>query len=124
MNRRLALRNLAALAAASALPAGVKASDDAIAHGPVRRLRKIATEEAFTIPEIADAFRSVIKKSYADSVRSGYIRQSCALLRSLWKRPIAYLGPSERGQINLNNIANQRTIWCVPGSIRWTMQST
>lgn len=66
MNRRSALKNLSSLAAASALPAFLQATDapqtpwPGSANGP--HLRKIATEEAFTIPEIAEAIRVMVKK--------------------------------------------------------------
>ena len=62
MDRRFALKNLTALAAASALPPHAQAIDMSTSHVPTRGLRKIATEEAFSIPEIAQAFRAVIKK--------------------------------------------------------------
>jgi 5-carboxyvanillate decarboxylase len=62
MDRRFVLKNLTALAGASALPAHSQTNDGSTSNLVTRRLRKIATEEAFTIPEIAQAFRAVIKK--------------------------------------------------------------
>ena len=63
MNRRTVLRNLTSIAAVSTLPPLVEAAGSSLsATAPVQHLRKIATEEAFTIPEIAEAFRALISK--------------------------------------------------------------
>src|SRR5688572_4998803 len=62
MDRRTALVNLSRLGAAAALgtlePANAPQSSDAPRS---RKLRKIATEEAFTIPEVATALRDVVR---------------------------------------------------------------
>src|SRR5689334_10297429 len=69
MNRRSVLRNLSAFAAISALPQFVKSDElpprmqNAIDDlKPAVRTRKIATEEAFTIPEIVEAIRKLVKR--------------------------------------------------------------
>ena len=70
MNRRTVIKNLSAAAAAATLPpflpAGA-ASPDAGPRAPTGpRVRKIATEEAFTIPEIAEAIRGVVQQGGAN----------------------------------------------------------
>jgi 5-carboxyvanillate decarboxylase len=66
MNRRSVLKNLSTLAAASTLPPFLKDSVSSPNAAPgvesKPRLRKIATEEAFTIPEIAEAIRKVVQQ--------------------------------------------------------------
>ena len=67
INRRVVLGGLSSIVAsalsgptpAMALPEGDQQSKPAV---PGTRLRKIATEEAFTIPEVAEAMRDVIKQ--------------------------------------------------------------
>lgn len=96
MDRRFVLKNLTALTAASTLPTHLKASDDSISNFPTRRLRKIATEEAFTIPEIAKAFRSVIKK--------GGHNLDLLLLKQFYDTPGITSG---QPQIDNNQVANR-----------------
>ncbi|MEJ7646106.1 MAG: amidohydrolase family protein [Chryseolinea sp.] len=66
MNRRSVFKNLTALAAASTLPPflneGVSASDTFAPIALKPKVKKIATEEAFTIPEIAEAMRKVVRE--------------------------------------------------------------
>lgn len=68
INRRAVLGALSSSIVASALsrrtPAMAHAERDQQSRpsGPDTRLRKIATEEAFTIPEVAEAVRDVIKR--------------------------------------------------------------
>jgi len=68
MNRRTALEKITLLAAASALPNFIGAKAIENKHLPIAvagnraPLRKIATEEAFNIPEIADAIMDVVRR--------------------------------------------------------------
>ncbi len=64
MDRRTALKNISSLVAATALPLSVEAKDEASSSDklPKQHLRKIATEEAFNIPEIAEAISDVVKQ--------------------------------------------------------------
>lgn len=66
MKRRSVLKRISSLTIASAVPPllGNSLSSQAAASRiePNEHLRKIATEEAFTIPEIAEAFRTIIRK--------------------------------------------------------------
>jgi predicted TIM-barrel fold metal-dependent hydrolase len=96
MNRRSVLKNLTAIAAASTLPTLLKASDESISTSPTRRLRKIATEEAFTIPEIAEAFRSLIKK--------GGSNLDLLLLKQFYDSPGVASAPS---QLDNNEVTNR-----------------
>jgi len=68
-SRRSALKGILALAAASGLPlildaqASVPDQDETdIPASPKKAIRKIATEEAFNIPEIAEAIKDVVRK--------------------------------------------------------------
>jgi 5-carboxyvanillate decarboxylase len=83
MNRRSVLKNLSAIAAASTLPPfvkGTKPSPGGVSNTtPVARVRKIATEEAFTIPEIAEAIRGLVKK--------GGVNLDVLLLKQLYDVP-------------------------------------
>src|SRR5215510_8068953 len=66
MNRRRALAGIAAMVAAGALPKNARTVTlPAVARDTTRSgrtLRRIATEEHFTIPEIADAMRDVVRR--------------------------------------------------------------
>jgi 5-carboxyvanillate decarboxylase len=64
MKRRSVLKNLSALAGVAALPGALNAQDNvALTSAPQTvPLRKIATEEAFTIPEIASAYKEIVRK--------------------------------------------------------------
>lgn len=69
MDRRTALIRMSALGAAAALPAlvgatgqGPQGANDPRHGVGGRRLRKIATEEAFIIPEVAEAVRTVVRR--------------------------------------------------------------
>jgi predicted TIM-barrel fold metal-dependent hydrolase len=64
MKRRSALKSLGALAGVVSLPDVLSAQDN-IPRTPTSQtlpFRKIATEEAFTIPEIASAYKEVVRK--------------------------------------------------------------
>ncbi|MBG6235001.1 hypothetical protein IWX76_001569 [Pedobacter sp. CAN_A7] len=67
MNRRSALRSLSSIGAAAILPTFLDvreaASETSVNTLPGQHLRKIATEEAFTIPEIASAIREIVQRS-------------------------------------------------------------
>jgi 5-carboxyvanillate decarboxylase len=81
MKRRSVLKNLSALAGVASLPGMM----DAQGNTPVtpgsqaQPLRKIATEEAFTIPEIASA--------YKDLVRKGGINLDLLVLKQIYDAP-------------------------------------
>jgi 2,3-dihydroxybenzoate decarboxylase/5-carboxyvanillate decarboxylase len=69
IDRRSALKKLSSLAAAATLPVFVQAKDVVVSTqkavlnvAPRQPLRKIATEEAFNIPEIAEAIAAVVRK--------------------------------------------------------------
>ncbi|WP_276369497.1 amidohydrolase family protein [Chryseolinea sp. H1M3-3] len=67
IDRRSALKKLSSLATAATLPVFGQAKDvesqKALSNvAPNQRLRKIATEEAFNIPEIAEAIANVVRK--------------------------------------------------------------
>ena len=64
MHRRTALKNLSSLATAAIAPDFLQAKGDFLldTHPSKQALRKIATEEAFTIPEIATAYREIVQK--------------------------------------------------------------
>ena len=84
VDRRTALGWISAAVAGAAWPAGVAAaaddrSRDLQPNSGTTRLRKIATEEAFTIPQIADAVRDV--------VRRGGANLDLKLLRLIYDRP-------------------------------------
>jgi 5-carboxyvanillate decarboxylase len=98
MDRRFALKNLSALAAASMLSTRSEASADATSNAPKKRLRKIATEEAFTIPEIAEAFRRVIKK--------GGPNLDLLLLKQFYDTPAVASGQSQSGAAPVANRDN------------------
>jgi 5-carboxyvanillate decarboxylase len=62
MNRRTALINLSCFGAAAALGTLERANAEQSGEAPrLRKLRKIATEEAFTVPEVATALRDVVR---------------------------------------------------------------
>lgn len=100
MNRRSAIKNLSSIAAASTLPPFLKASDspwNAIASTPSsERLRKIATEEAFTIPEIAEAIRNLARK--------GGSNLDLLLLKQLYESPAT---KEEQTQPESNQVSNR-----------------
>jgi predicted TIM-barrel fold metal-dependent hydrolase len=68
IDRRTALKNISSLVAAATLPGSVEAKHEASPQelssdkAPKQSLRKIATEEAFNIPEIAEAISDVVKQ--------------------------------------------------------------
>lgn len=99
MNRRSVLRNLSTLAAASTLPPFLKDSVSSPKAAPgvesKPHLRKIATEEAFTIPEIAEAIRKV--------VRQGGPNLDLLLLKQLYDMPIL---PAQ-AQSGINEVSNR-----------------
>ncbi len=81
MNRRTAIKNLPAFAAAATLPALLQANDSASLNTNSSKpgLRKIATEEAFTIPEIA--------KGYKDWVQKGGTNLDMMVLKQIYDAP-------------------------------------
>jgi 5-carboxyvanillate decarboxylase len=63
MHRRTALKNLSSLAAVTMAPDFHSKEDRLLnTHPPKQPLRTIATEEAFTIPEIATAYKEIVQK--------------------------------------------------------------
>lgn len=68
INRRAVLKSLSAIAAAAMMPGFVQSEDSIYTkgHSILRdspdRIRKIATEEAFTIPEIVEAIKKILKQ--------------------------------------------------------------
>jgi 5-carboxyvanillate decarboxylase len=64
MKRRSVLKNLSALAGVASLPDMITAQGNTpVTQGSqTQPLRKIATEEAFTIPEIASAYKELVRK--------------------------------------------------------------
>lgn len=102
MNRRSVLKNLSSVAIASTLPPFLK---DTVASpyvtpqgGYVPHLRKIATEEAFTIPEIAEAIRKL--------VRQGGANLDLLLLKQLYEVPNAPPA-SVQADSNSNQVSNR-----------------
>jgi 5-carboxyvanillate decarboxylase len=99
MNRRSLIKNLSAIAAASTLPTVLQSAETS-ENGILRRtsakpLRKIATEEAFTIPEIAEAFRNLVKK--------GGRNLDLLLLKQFYDTPIGVSTPSESDNNQVSN---------------------
>jgi 5-carboxyvanillate decarboxylase len=92
MNRRAALRGMSAMAASALTAAGNAAGEPEEAQGPPARrpvrLRKIATEEAYTIPEVAEALRGV--------VRQGGTNLDLKLLSLIYDAPPAPAGTPAR----------------------------
>jgi 5-carboxyvanillate decarboxylase len=66
IGRRTALKKMSSLTAAATLPVfgkAINASQEAVSDSPPQqRLRKIATEEAFNIPEVAEAITTVLRQ--------------------------------------------------------------
>jgi predicted TIM-barrel fold metal-dependent hydrolase len=64
MKRRSVLKNLSALAGVGTLPGVLNAQGNipVTPYSQTQSLRKIATEEAFTIPEIASAYKELVQK--------------------------------------------------------------
>lgn len=95
MNRRTALKNLSAVAAAATLPPLLPASEASPGAGLQAqagpRVRKIATEEAFTIPEIAEAFRGVL--------RQGGTNLDLLLLKQLYEPASTPPTPADGNQV-------------------------
>lgn len=95
MNRRSVLRNLSTFAAASTLPPfltdGISSPNSVPGVKSKPRLRKIATEEAFTIPEIAEAIRSV--------VRQGGPNLDLLLLKQLYEVPNVLPAQADSNQV-------------------------
>lgn len=99
MKRRFVLRNLSAFAAASTLPPFVTGSISSpkAAPGVESRphVRKIATEEAFTIPEIAEAIRNVI--------RQGGPNLDILLLKQLYEVPASLPAEAPSDSMQISN---------------------
>jgi 5-carboxyvanillate decarboxylase len=57
IDRRTALSRISTVVTAAALPGLAR-----VAPGGAKRMRKIATEEAFSIPEVAEAMRAVVRQ--------------------------------------------------------------
>lgn len=93
MNRRTALGKFTLLAAASALPNLIGAKTIENMPLPISTignrapLRKIATEEAFNIPEIADAIMDV--------VRRGGKNLDLMLLKQIYSAPRSFPNDAE-----------------------------
>jgi 5-carboxyvanillate decarboxylase len=98
IDRRRALKKMSALIAAGTLPfSSVKAKDEVSTEAslsdraPKQRLRKIATEEAFNIPEIA--------KAISDVVRQGGTNLDLLLLKQIYDAPRTTIATSS-SQVN------------------------
>ena len=90
MKRRRALLGMSGLAASASLRGDVEAvAESQPPRSPSARLRKIATEEAFTIPEIAEATREI--------VRQGGINLDLKLLSLIYDPPPASDPPARPG---------------------------
>jgi 5-carboxyvanillate decarboxylase len=93
IDRRTAIVGMSAVAAAAAWPALAPAAEDPRAAQHARselagnRLRKVATEEAFSIPEVAAAIRDV--------VRRGGTSLDLKLLRLIYEPPPAASPPGQ-----------------------------
>lgn len=100
MNRRSVLKNISAFAAASSLPPfltdGMSLPNTAASVESKPHLRKIATEEAFTIPEIAEAIRKL--------VRQGGPNLDLILLKQLYEVPNT---PPPQAQADSNQVSNR-----------------
>lgn len=98
MNRRSALKNLSSIGAAAILPTFLNvseaASETSMSTLPAQPLRKIATEEAFTIPEIATAIRGIVQRSGTNL--------DLVLLKQLYEqqKPIPALPKSSNNQVS------------------------
>lgn len=71
IDRRTALAQISTIVTAAAFPGLAAAAESPQAEGPSppargQRLRRIATEEAFTIPEVAEATRDVVRRGGAN----------------------------------------------------------
>jgi predicted TIM-barrel fold metal-dependent hydrolase len=82
MKRRSVLKNLGALAGVASLPNVLSAQDNVPLAPPSQTLplRKIATEEAFTIPEIASAYKELVRK--------GGVNLDLLVLKQIYDAPI------------------------------------
>src|SRR6187402_3294425 len=102
MNRRSVLKNFSSLALASTMPPffneNVTSPFPIPADNSVPHIRKIATEEAFTIPEIAEAIRKV--------VRQGGSNLDLLLLKQLYEAP-GSTPASAQADSNSNQVANR-----------------
>ena len=100
MNRRSVLKNLSSFAAASTLPPfldqGTASAKSSLSVGSKPHLRKIAAEEAFTIPEIAEAIRNLVRK--------GGSNLDLLLLKQLYEVPSP--APAQ-AQTETNQVSNR-----------------
>lgn len=99
IDRRKALKSISTLVAATALPVSVQAKDKASPQeslsdkAPKQRLRKIATEEAFNIPEIAEAISDVVKQ--------GGTNLDLLLLKQIYNAPRTSTPAASSQQVNV-----------------------
>jgi 5-carboxyvanillate decarboxylase len=93
MKRRSALKNLSALAGAVTLPGLLSARNTPplLTESQAQPLRKIATEEAFTIPEIASA--------YKDLVRRGGTNLDLLVLKQIYDAPVPDINTKASGDV-------------------------
>ena len=98
MRRRTALKNLSSLAAVAIAPDFVQAKEDRLlnTHTSKQSLRKIATEEAFTIPEIATAYREIVQK--------GGTNLDLMVLKQIYDAPV---GQSTGSPAKKNDVSNR-----------------
>jgi predicted TIM-barrel fold metal-dependent hydrolase len=100
MKRRSVLKTISSFAMASTVPPLMKnstSSQDAASNvKPKERLRKIATEEAFTIPEIAEAFRKIMSQ--------GGPNLDLLLLKQFYNAPPA---TATQSQSDSNQVSNR-----------------
>ena len=87
MDRRTALVQLSSLGAAVALGTLERADAEQSGDAPrARNRRKIATEEAWTIPEVATALRDVVM-TYRTHAHFGYLRHAGDTLQAYYVPP-------------------------------------
>jgi len=98
MRRRTALKNLSSLAAVAIAPDFVQAKEDRLlnTHTSKQSLRKIATEEAFTIPEIATAYKEIVHK--------GGTNLDLMVLKQIYDAPV---GQSAGSSAKNNDVSNR-----------------
>ncbi|SKC62174.1 amidohydrolase family protein [Ohtaekwangia koreensis] len=103
MDRRTALRNISSLVAATALPLSVEAKDEASSSDklPKQQLRKIATEEAFNIPEIAEAISDVVKQG-GTNLDLLLLKQIYDAPRTTTPPPSAQVNAADRDRVALS----------------------
>lgn len=97
MHRRTALKNLSSIAAAATVPGILQAQDSLSVKNrdPKKGLRKIATEEAFVIPEIAKAYKALVQK--------GGTNLDLMLMKQIYDVAVTEATPSATNNIEVSN---------------------